>query len=292
MPYIMNPHLPKIRMQAVRMVKSGQSTRAVASHFGFDHSTVVRWMSRVTEVDQRSSVIPTRSSRPHHHPKQLADETVQAILSYRQRYRRCAEFLYFMLARDGYVLSLSSVKRTLRRQGLVNHSPWKKWHQYPPRPIPKRPGILVEIDTIHSGPGDDRLYIYTLIDVCSRWAWAVPAERITTHRSLRFVEAARKQAPFLFQTIQSDHGQEFSKWLTVQLQAQHIAHRHSRIRTPTDNGHLERFNRTIQDECLARTSRSLRSWRQAIPEYIHYYNTERPHLGLNMKTPLQVVRSY
>ncbi|PIR80860.1 IS6 family transposase, partial [Candidatus Kuenenbacteria bacterium CG10_big_fil_rev_8_21_14_0_10_39_14] len=27
-------------------------------------------------------------------------------------------------------------------------------------------------------------------------------------------------------------------------------------------------------------------------EFIHYYNTERPHMGLNMKTPMEVVQSY
>lgn len=292
MPYTMNPNLPQLRMRAVRMVRSGQSGRSVARHFGFDHSAVVRWMRRADSIDRRSPVIPTLSPRPRHHPHELSPETVRAILLYRQRYRRCAEFLHFMLIRDGYRLSLSSVKRTLRRHGLVNHSQWKKWHRYIPRPEPARPGILVEIDTIFSGQPDERLYVYTLIDVCSRWAWACPSIAITTHRSLRFVEAARAQAPFLFQTLQSDHGQEFSKWLTVQLQARHIAHRHSRIRTPTDNGHLERFNRTIQDECLSRLTRSLRAWQQGIPEYLHYYNYERPHMGLNMKTPLQVVRSY
>ncbi|PIR55644.1 MAG: IS6 family transposase, partial [Parcubacteria group bacterium CG10_big_fil_rev_8_21_14_0_10_46_32] len=27
-------------------------------------------------------------------------------------------------------------------------------------------------------------------------------------------------------------------------------------------------------------------------DFIHYYNTERPHMGLNMKTPLEVITSY
>jgi len=197
-----------------------------------------------------------------------------------------------MLARDGYRVSLSSVKRTLQRHELANHSKWKKWHQYVPRPEPAQPGALVEIDTIHDGQHDDRLYIYTLLDVCSRWAFAQVAERITTHRSLQFIEAARQQAPFSFQTLQSDHGQEFSKWLTVQLQARAITHRYTRIRTPTDNGHLERFNRTIQDECFSRVARSLSSWQRVLPEYLHYYNAERPHMGLHMRTPLEVIPSY
>ncbi|MCH7660077.1 MAG: transposase [Euryarchaeota archaeon] len=71
-----------------------------------------------------------------------------------------------------------------------------------------------------------------------------------------------------------------------------MTHRHSRVRTPNDNAHLERINRTIQDECMSRIPRSLRSYQKEIPEYLHYYNTERPHMGLNFKTPTEVLRSY
>lgn len=292
MSYTMNPHLPKLRMQAVRMVRSGRSIRSVARHLGFDHSALVRWMRRAENVARQSSVIPTRSSRPHHHPRQLSSATERAILQYRDRTRRCAEFVHHMVKKEGIAVSLSSVKRVLRRHGYTNHSPWKHWHAYPPRPLPETPGILVEIDTVHDGMSDERLYVYTLLDVCSRWAYALPCLTINTHRSLRFVEAARQDAPFSFRTLQSDHGSEFSKWLTVQLETRDIAHRHSRVRTPTDNGHVERFNRTLRDECLRRQPRSLRSWQRAIPEYLRYYNTERPHMGLDMHTPLEVVRRY
>lgn len=292
MPYTMNPHLPKLRMRAVRMVRAGQSVRSVARYFGFHHTSVVRWMHRAETVDRRSSVIPTRSPRPHHHPRQLPGALVQTILAYRVRYRRCAEFLQFMLQRDGYGVSLSSVKRTLQRYGYTNHSRWKQWHQYVPRPEPAQPGVLVEVDTIHDGEAAHRLYIYTLLDVYSRWAFAQATEHISTHQSLRFIEVARRHAPFAFQTLQSYHGSEFSKWLTVQLQARTMAHRHCHVRSPAENGHLERFNRTIQEECLRRTTRSLPQYQRAIAEYLHYYNTERPHLGLQMRTPLEVVRSY
>ncbi len=213
-------------------------------------------------------------------------------MQYRQRYRRCAEVLQYLLAKDGIDVSLSSVKRTLTREGLTYPSPWKKWHQYPPRPVPEKPGNLVEIDTIHDGAPQERLYVYTLLDVCSRWAYAVPVVHITTHASLRFVRLAQGVAPFAIATLQSDHGSEFSKWFTTQCDFHGLAHRHSRVRQPNDNAHLERFNRTLQDECLSRCARSLRSWRSAIPEYLRYYNAERPHLALNMQAPLEVMRSY
>lgn len=290
MAYTTNHHLPKIRADAVRLLRSGWSTRKVARHTGFNQSTIVRWNTRAPEDLRRR--IPTLSSKPIHHPRELTDEIVNKILEYRRKYRRCAEVLHYLLKKDGIEISLSSVKRTLKRNGLVYPSKWKKWHKYPPRPIAEKPGMLVQIDTIHIGEIEERLYVYSLLDVFSRWAYALPSLKINTHKSLLFVKNAIDLSTFKFQTIQSDHGSEFSKWFTKRINESGLAHRHSRVRMPSDNGHLERFNRTIQDECLSRIPRSMRSYQKEIPEYLVYYNNERPHMALNMKTPTEVMRSY
>ena len=291
MPYTTNPHLPRLRMEAAKLVlEKGQSTRQAARYTGFNQSTIVRWVEKAKLTTHNT--IPTESSKPRHHPNELSPETVRAIINCRQRHGRCAEVLHYLLLKDGVETSLSSIKRTLRRYGFTNHSRWKKWHQYPPRPLPEKPGMLVQIDTVLDGIPEGRLCVYTLLDVCSRWAYAFPTERINTHRSLSFVKAAQGASPFSFQTIQSDHGAEFSLWFTKRINEHGLAHRHSRIRTPSDNGHLERFNRTIQEECLSRISRKLRVWRKEIPEYLDYYNNERPHMALGMKTPNEAMRSY
>lgn len=278
-------------MDAVKLVRAGWSTRKVARYVGFNQSTIVRWVA-VAPSDKRIRTIPTRSSRPYHHPKELSSEMVGQILEYRHKYRRCAEVLQYLLQRDGIKVSLSSIKRILKRNHLTYPSKWKKWHIYPLRPRAEKPGILVEIDTIHIGEPGERLCVYSLLDVCSRWGFALPSLRIGNHHSLRFVNKAQSIAPFEFGTLQSDHDSEFSKWFTKRIIEAHMAHRHSRVRTPSDNGHLERFNRTIQDECLSRIPRRLRIYQKEIPEYIKYYNTERPHMALEMKTPLEVMRSY
>ena len=288
MPYTTNPHMPRLRMEAVNLVKAGWSVRQVARHFGYTHSAVVKWVTRACATSHRY-VVPTRSSRPHHHPNELSREVVSAIINYRQQYRRCAEVIHYLLLKDGCQVSLSSIKRVLRRCGLVNHSRWKKWHKYPLRPVAEKPGILVEIDSIIDGIPSDRLYVYTLLDVCSRWSYALPIERINTYNSLSFVKKAQVISPFEFQTLQSDHGAEFSKWFTKRINEYGLAHRHSRVRTPSDNGHLERFNRTLQEECLNRIPRSLAAWQKEIPDYLRYYNEKRPHMALQMQTPLSFI---
>ena len=292
MSYSKNPNLPKVRVQAVKMVRAGHSTRTVARHFGFAQGTIVKWNKKVPpDVHDFRSGIPTESSRPRHHPKELSDEVVARILQYRYDTRRGADFIHFLLARDGVAVSLSSVKRTLSRHGLTKYSKWKKWHQQTPRPLPIAPGLLVEADTIHDGRKDGtELYIYTLIDVHSRWTHAQPALRISAAGGAQFVKQAQLAAPFLFKTVQTDHGPEFRKWFTKKLAETETEHRHTRVRKPNDNAHIERFNRTIQEECIRRLPRRLEVWQKEIPDYIHYYNHDRPHMGINWLTPVNLTQ--
>ena len=289
MAYSQNPNLPRVRMEAVRLVEQGWSVREAARHFGYTHSAVVKWIARARMLPHNLHALPTRSSRPHTHARALPNKIVSRILGLRAERNQCAEILHYRLAAEGYCVSISSVKRTLKRFHCSRYSRWKKWHEYPARPLAENPGVLVEIDTIHDGPHEDRLYLYTMLDVCSRWAYAEASEQISTHRSLGFVRRAGDAIPFSIHTLQSDHGPEFSKYFTAQIGASGIAHRHSRVRKPNDNAHLERFNRTIQDECISRLPRKLSVYQKEIPEYLRYYNEERPHMGLQMKSPVDII---
>lgn len=290
MAYTNNPNLPRVRMQAVMLVRQGWSIRRVSRHMGFHHTAIMKWIKKAEPL-RSGAPIPTESSRPYHHPNELSKDIIDKIVKIRLKHNRCAEVVYQELLNQGISVSLSSVKRTLERQGLIRkRSPWKRWHFEEERPLALKPGDLVQIDTIHLIPG--QLYIYTLIDIFSRWAQARVSERINTHRSLLFILNSSSLFPFSFNMIQSDHGQEFSTWFTEHIKKKNISHRHSRVRKPSDNGHLERFNRTLQDECLKGIPKTIRSYRKVIPEYINYYNTKRLHLGINLKTPMQVVTSY
>ena len=295
MAYTNNPNLPRVRYEAVKLTQQGWSVRKVARHLGFAHNTVLNWLKQKPEYGAHGGlVISTRSSRPHSHPKELSLDVVRAILKKRRKKNRCAEIVHQELLRDGVVVSLSSVKRTLKRYGCIRpRSPWKRWHFSDPRPLALNAGDLVQVDTIHVVPKRyqtyTRFYVYTLLDVFSRWAWAKVYARPNTHNSVFFVKGAQKKAPFLFSHLQSDHGSEFSTWFTENVS---IKHRHSRVRKPNDNGHLERFNRTIQEECLRGLRPHPEIYQRAIQHYLPYYNKQRLHLGLNYKTPLEVVRSY
>jgi len=286
MTYSNNPHLPRVRMKAVLLVRKGWSIRKVARYLGFSHGAVIKWLKKAPQ-DGRF-VIPTQSSKPKSHAKQLKPETIEAIVIQRKKRNRCAEVVHHELLKQGVVVSLSSVKRTLKRQGLIRHrSPWKRWHFSEARPEAVVAGDLVQIDTIHFVIGDKRFYVYTVIDIASRWAYAKVSMRINTWNSLKFAKEALKYSGFNFKMIQSDHGSEFSTWFSEHLGKMGINHRHIRVRKSNDNGHIERFNRTIQEECLNKVNQNPKSFQKAINKYLPYYNNEWVHLGLQFLTPLE-----
>lgn len=281
----------KVRRDAVNLVKyRGWSMRKVALRFGVEPSTISRWCRRPMATGWHE--LPTKSSRPKRSPKSLDKKIVQAIIEKRQGRRRCGQVIHQELLREGIKVSLPSVQRTLDRLGMLKkRSPWKRPHDATPRPLPAYPGALMQADTVHiMAPDGSRIYIYTLIDLYSRWAYAEVIEKISAERSASFVQKAQSKAPFSFKMIQTDHGGEFSTRFTHRLQEKDIAHRHARVRQSNDNAHIERFNRTIQEECFDRTTHTVRHFKKALKEYLPYYNNKRLHMGINYQTPEEVLR--
>jgi transposase InsO family protein len=291
MAYTTNPNLPKVRREAVNLVKyRGWSIRMTAKHFGFNPSTVSRWCRGPCSTGWMN--IPTRSSKPKTSPNALPKEIVSLIIQKRVGRRRCGQVIHQELLREGVKVSLPSVQRTLDRCHLLKkRSPWKRPHDYTERPEVVSPGALIQLDTIHIiAPDGGRIYIYTLIDLFSRWAYAEVVEKIGANESVLFVRRAERIAPFKFGMIQTDNGSEFSTWFTHGLMTRRIKHRHSRVRQSNDNAHVERFNRTIQEECLDRTTHTIFHFKKAISKYLPYYNTERLHMGINYQTPQEVLQ--
>ncbi len=100
---------------------------------------------------------------------------------------------------------------------------------------------------------------------------------------------SQKYLKFNFKMVQTDHGPEFKDGLTYMLSQSSIKLRHSRVRKPNDNAHVERFNRTIQEECFNNMLPNEKTIKRRIKNYLEYYNKERLHLSLDLQTPTEFV---
>lgn len=290
MAYTSNPHIKKTRRKAVNDVVYGRRTQAgAARYYGVVRSTICKWIKRAPK-DHRI-YIETRSSTPKKQANKLDNAVYDRIIQIRLERNRCAPVIHAQLKNEGIVVSLSSVERTLRRHHLTRkgkrHASF--YHTRIKRPISDTPGALVQVDTIHlTRPDNSRYYIFTVLDTYSRLAYAYYTPKLTQGGSIQAIQEAQKRFGFQFKMIQTDNGPEFKDYVVQKLGNLNIQMRHTRVRKPNDNAHLERFNRTLQEECLS-IPRPEDQLQHILNDYLEYYNDQRLHLGINCLTPRQCV---
>jgi putative transposase len=270
--------MPRIRRDAARLFRKGWSARKIGRYLGYHHTAVMKWVAKAKAVGDVP--IHTRSSEPHRKWRKIDASLEHKIVSMRRTHNRCAEAIYLMLKREGIVVPRTTIHRVLdRNHCLKKRSPYKRYHPHIDRPRAQKSGDLVQMDTIHLMTGEKtRIYVFTLIDVYSRVAYAKAYEKMNGKTSLKFVNEAEKIL-FHFNMLQSDHGPEFGSWFVEQAQKNH---RYTRIGKPNDNAHIERFNRTLQEECLDKIERNVWKINRALKKYLSYYNNQRIHLGINL----------
>lgn len=153
------------------------------------------------------------------------------------------------------------------------------------------PGHLVALDTIERFVNGCRRYVITFEDIHTRFAFAWST---TSHASLAAQEFFRLcliAFPFSIDFVLTDNGSEFKKHFNEELLRLHLIHYHTYPRTPKMNAHVERFNRTIQEEFVDYHTGSLlepQKFNLALMDWLVFYNTERVHEAFGNKlSPMQ-----
>lgn len=317
MAYSINPNIEKSRGKAIYdLLVNKVPLLIVARKWGVNRVTIWRWLQKWQELNANVSqecinrpkrkttfcpsyyrwLLKTKSSAPKTHPQRISLELEKQIVQLRKKYGRCSEVILWHLKQDGIVISLSTIKRILERNNLLNKgSKWEKYHRTLPRPKADNPGNLVEVDTVHyvNQLTGKRTYITTVIDLNTRMAYARCASRLLPGMALKAVLEAQDYFGFKINTIQSDNGPEFSSWFSSRLNGQNIIHRHTRIHRPNDNAHIERFNRTLRQECIGEHMKSnldVAKINKILNDYIDFYNNKRIHLGIQCLTPIEMLQ--
>ncbi len=327
MGYSINPNLPKARATAMKLlVCEALPVSIVANKCGVHRSTIWRWKNKWAEINKNVQLtndgrvsrppmssfrmaalkwhIPTITSRPHTCSHAISQKIVRCVMGARHSLQqRCAEVVWHHLVTNkGVKISLSSVRRILKRNYAFDGARKNRVRpDNPKRPQPTKPGELVQTDTIHyvCPRTYRRRYVYTVIDLFTRMAYAEVHPRILPGIAASVVINAQRQWKlkdhgYSVSMIQADNGPEFSKYFEQRMKQHNIQVRHSRLGRPNDNAHVERFNRTIQEECLGSKidSREANATLQAkINKYIEFYNTQRVHLGIQLKIPSEMLQS-
>lgn len=155
---------------------------------------------------------------------------------------------------------------------------------------PSQPGDLVEMDTVSMFVDGLKRYMFTAIDVTTRFAFAYTYKSDSSANGRDFLKKFTSVVPFAISRIQTDNGGEFLKYFSESCRDNDLVHFFNYPRHPQSNGHLERFNRTIQEQFADWHTDVLdepESFNRLLMNYLIWYNTEKPHRGIGKLPPLR-----
>lgn len=139
-------------------------------------------------------------------------------------------------------------------------------------------------------------YLYAVIDIWSRWKQGIILPAVDQALAIDALKYMVPLLPFTPDFIQTDNGleyqQRFKQYVTKELGWQHhYIHKSS----PNENAVIERSFRTDEEEFfwwLESAPEDLVVLNARYQEYLDKYNTYRPHLGLDLQTPQEKLKSY
>ncbi len=157
------------------------------------------------------------------------------------------------------------------------------------------PGHCVAFDTIEKHLHGDRKYVITFEDIFTRFSFAWSTNSHASKAAKEFFEMCQKLFPFSFTFVLTDNGSEFKKHFNAEIERLHLTHYRTIPRTPKMNAHLERFNRTIQEEFVNYHLQDLftdNSFNQKLVDWLDWYNCDRVHFAFeNRLSPVQFMLS-
>ena len=156
--------------------------------------------------------------------------------------------------------------------------------------VPHLPGDLVQMDTVSVFAAGLKRYIFTAIDVRTRFAFAYAYKTNSSANGDDFLGKFLKVTPFAIKRVQTDNGGEFANHFSRHCRRSCLTHFFNYPHHPQSNGHLERFNRTIQEQYIYWHTDELDemdSFNQKLMDYLIWYNTEKPHRGIGNLSPLR-----
>lgn len=197
-----------------------------------------------------------------------------------------------------------SIRYGLKRLAKVEASIQARLKREARRYNKSYPGEMLHVDTKrlpllkgqnHTQP---RQYLFVAIDDYSRELYAAIMPDKSQFSAANFLtHHVIAQCPYEIDYIYSDNGKEYKGGAShafVQTCAKHnIGQRFTRIARPQTNGKAERVIRTLMEMWHDSIEFKDPLHRQTeLNRFINFYNTVKPHKGLNNSTPYEILESY
>lgn len=284
------------------LIANNLNVGITANILGVHRSTVYRWVKKARspsgyKVVLRYKHLKRTSTRPRTRHTVLNTTQQADILALRSCKQYSSEKIKHILKLSA---SVSTIKRFLRSKNLLR----KQLKYRRPRYQSTKHMNLKNTNTIGYLQMDVKYitpelsglpwtcFEYAVIDIYSRYKEAVILNQVDQDGSILALMEILPKLPFKPVFIQTDNGLEFQNRFVEYLNNIGLKHHFIHKSTPNENAVIERSFRTDEEEFFLRLEKAPKHYdefKEWFALYLKEYNTYRPHLGINLKTPLEIV---
>jgi len=289
---------------------------ATAEAFRVSRRTLFEWQSRLDRGEGKLESLNPGSKAPRNKRKRLWDYRIlEELRRQRDQYPNLGKEKVYPLLKE-FTDSLKlvcpkprTIGRLMKDMGGLRRAPvhitgtgrTKSINRTPVIRKPKHfkaeyPGHCVGLDTIEIVVQGKKRYIITTEDLFGRFAFAWATNSHASKAAVEFFTAFSLLFPFPVTFVLTDNGSEFKKNFSTELLRLQITHYHTYPRTPKMNAHVERFNRTIQEEFVNYHTGlllDLDRFNTQLMDWLIFYNTKRVHCAFDNKlSPVQFLLSW
>lgn len=292
--------------------QGNRNARLTANYFGISRKTLHKWLNRFDEANLKS--LEEVSRRPHRLRQwQVTYLEEQRIKTLRQKHLKWGKTKIKRLYQGFYGEPISTWKvervvrkhrlypdpaeyqKKLRRQKNRERKFKLRIHELQQSGLNIPAGKLWHTDSVVIWWYGERRVILTALEDKTKLGYARAYQNGSSRQAADFLKRLIYLSDGDISIIHSDNGSEFAGEFERACALLNIHQVYSRVKTPTDNPALERFNRTVQEEWLALSEAGLSDIPAAnrdLTEWLVEYNSIRPHQSLDYQTPLEYAQEH
>lgn len=281
--------------------------KAAMDAFSIPKSTLYDWKKSFESSGKKPFSLVPKSTRPHHTRVMSTDyRLVEFIKEMRRVYGNVGANIIKPFL-DEYAkeiginpVSKSTIEKVVRRRHLtfekrVKYKKKTRYSKLRTRKSPKvtKPGFI-QMDSIVVYVNYEKHLFMSVIDIYTKYALVVKVNTLSSVNAKEVFRKFENENPTNIHTAQTDNGPEFLAHFHKYLDEQNIKHVFIYPRLCKVNGVVERFNRTVQEECIKRSDElyyNENAFEKKLSEYLYWYNNKRPHYALGYMSPIQFINS-
>ena len=292
----------KIRLQWIDYYNGcKQNASLTCRHFGISRKTFYKWYKRYKLLGIRGlkelKKTPRRSRQPEitweqeKRIKQLRQQNIRygkeklAVLYHQMYGEKISAWKIYRIIRK-YDLYYNPVRNEKLRRKRKLAGKKKRITELRNKQIDK---FLFQIDTKVIWCNPTKRYIFTGIETNTKIAFGRMYKNGSSYNARDFLIRLYYFVNEKDFYVQSDNGSEFHKHFDQSCNDLKLEHYFSRVKTPKDNAHVERFNRTLEEEFLQMGNYidDPELFNPLLTDWLIEYNFNRPHKSLGYLSPVK-----